>query len=164
MGVLGTMFTMTTHGTWPRGDRRSWVDDGRVLPPDPELEEGDRQRMKHALWLFGKDQVLTVGTMIGESLQSRLQQRILALTVQTWHVHFVVAASEHGAPDVVKCAKEAVRYGMRPGRPIWTDGYDKRYCFDAAALGQRIEYVERHNTESGMPPRPWKFIEPYDGH
>ena len=64
-------------------------------------------------------------------------------------------------PDVVKCAKEAVRYGLRPGRPIWTDGYDKRFCFDQRTLFARIKYVERHNLERGWPARPWPwdFIE-----
>ncbi len=96
MALLGTMFTMTTYGTWLRGDRRGWVDDGRILPP-----------------------------------------------------------------EVVKCAKEAVRYGLRAGRPIWTADYDKRCCFSASALRGRIGYVERHNTAAGLAPRPWEFIVVY---
>ncbi len=37
------MFTMTTYGTWLRGDRRGWVDDGIVFPADPDLNVADRQ-------------------------------------------------------------------------------------------------------------------------
>jgi hypothetical protein len=40
--TLATMITMTTYGTWLRGDYRGWVDDGRILPPDPILEEAAR--------------------------------------------------------------------------------------------------------------------------
>jgi hypothetical protein len=102
--------------------------------------------------------------MVGESLRSRLEQQILALTVQTWHVHLIVAGSACRPPEVAKCAKDAVRYGSRPGRPIWSDGYDKRYCFDERVLQARIAYVERHNLAVGMPARPWDFIESFVGH
>lgn len=112
--------------------------------------------------LFIPTILVSIGEAIGESLQSRLNQRILALTVQTWHVHFVVSDSEQPIGEVVKCAKEAVRYHLRPGRPIWTDHYDKRFCFDEPTLWNRIHYVERHNIERGLPPRPWPFIIPFD--
>ncbi len=164
MGLLGTMYTTTTYGTWLRGDWRGWVEDGKILPFDPKLQAADRQRMKHSPFRFEADQLHAIGAMIGASLQTRLRQRILALTVQNWHVHLVVAASAYGTAEVMKCAKEAVRYGLRPGRPIWTDGYDKRYCFDEPALFGRIHYVERHNTASGLSARPWDFIEPYAVH
>lgn len=159
MELLGTMFTITTYGTWLRGDRRGWADEGRILAPDPVLEDADRARMRHPVWLFAKADLLRIGAMVGDSLRSRLGQRILALTVGAWHAHWVVGASVHRPPAVVKCAKDAVRYGLRPGRPIWTDGYDKRFCFDEPALRARIAYVERHNTAHGWPARPWDFIE-----
>lgn len=161
MPLLGTMFTLTTYGTWLRGDRRSWVDEGIIRPPAPTLEAADRARMKHEPFRFAEDDLPRIGTFLGESLRSRLQQRVLALTVQTWHVHFVVAVSPHRPPAVVKCAKEAVRYGLRQRRPLWTVNYDKRFCFDERSLVARIRYVENHNTAGGLPPRPWPFIEEY---
>jgi len=51
------------------------------------------------------------------------------------------------------------RWGLRPGRPIWADKYDKRFCLDEASAHARIEYVERHNTAIGLPAKPWSFIE-----
>lgn len=156
--VLGVMVTCTTYGTWLRGDRRGWVDDGVVYPPDRELQEADHSRLKHTPFQFAEDAWHTVGELIGRALIDRIKQRILALTVQTWHVHWVVAASEVPIADVVRCGKEAVRYGLRPGRPIWTDGYDKRFCFDEASLVARIGYVERHNIERHRGPRPWPFL------
>ncbi len=81
------------------------------------------------------------------------------MTVQTWHAHIVVGACEHPVEKTAKCAKDAVRWGLRPGRPIWGDGYDKRFCFDEDSVHSRIEYVERHNTVTGLPAKPWQFIE-----
>jgi hypothetical protein len=157
--TLGTLFTCTTYGTWLRGDQCGWVTDGIVMPSDPVLEARDRELLKYEPFRFPKDDLLRVGQMIGDSLRQRLKCRILALTVQTWHMHLVVAATPHSVASVVKCAKEAVRWGLRLNRPLWTDGYDKRFCFDIETLRTRIAYVERHNLELGWPEKPWDFIE-----
>ena len=159
--TLAIMFTMTTYGTWLRGDKRGWVDDGRVMPPEPNLEAADIMRLKHAPFQFEEDGLFDVGKMIGESLISRKQVRILALSVASWHVHFVVGAPQHPLGGIVKCAKDSVRYGLRPNRPIWTAGYDKRFCFDEEALDNRVRYVERHNEELGWPAKPWPFLVGY---
>lgn len=95
---------------------------------------------------------------VGGSLRSRLHVNVLALTVETWHVHFVVAASPHTFGDIVKCAKDAVRHGLKPGRPIWTTGFDKRYCFDEKSVRNRIKYVQQHNKANGWPANPWEFM------
>jgi hypothetical protein len=29
------MLTITTYGTWPRGDKRGYVEDGKTFPPIP---------------------------------------------------------------------------------------------------------------------------------
>ena len=160
--ICGVMFTMTTYGTWLRGDMRGWCEDGRVFPSSPPLEAHDRELMNHPPFLFEKDQLYGIGENIGRELMKRLQQRSLALTGQTWHVHLVVADSQHRVPVIAKCAKESVRYALRAGQRIWTEEYDKRYCFNHQSLRTRIEYVERHNTAMGWPPRPWKFILAWD--
>jgi len=153
------MITATTYGSWLRGDDRGWVEDGVTWPRDPELQSADLHRMKHPPFRFETEQLRDVRQFIGGSLHERQQQRILALTVQTWHVHIVIAATKHPLPKVVKCLKDAVRWGLRPDRPIWTDGYDKRFCFDDESVRHRIEYAERHNIEMGWDARPWSFIE-----
>jgi hypothetical protein len=81
------------------------------------------------------------------------------MCVNVWHTHVVIGTTSHDVADIVKCAKDAVRYGLRPGRPIWTDGYDKRFCFDEASVLTRIRYVERHNEVMGWGTKPWDFIE-----
>jgi hypothetical protein len=128
------------------------------MPPDPQLEARDKRSMKYEAFCFDPDDLLRVGQMIGESLIARLDQKILALTVQRWHVHFVVAGTEVRVPRIAKCAKDAVRWGLRLDRPIWSDDYDKRFCFERAAAHARVAYVERHNLENGWPAKPWSFI------
>ncbi len=107
--TLAIMLTMTTYGTWLRGDQRGWVDDGRILPPNPLLEDDDRRRMKHAVYVFDRSRLLDVGEFIGTSLSERLALRLWALTVQTWHVHLLVGRTNHAIADIVKCTKDAVR-------------------------------------------------------
>jgi hypothetical protein len=157
--VLAIMFTMTTYGSWLRGDPRGWTLECTEMPADSTLESADRERSRHAPYAFTRSGLYSVGSMIGESLRNRLHVPIWALSVQTTHTHFIVAPAPHMPSAIAKCAKDAVRWGIRPGRPIWTKGYDKRYCCDHESLMCRIEYVEANNSEVGMPPRPWSFIE-----
>jgi len=156
--TLGTMLTMTTYGTWLRGDVRGWIDAGRVMPPEPVLELRDRQRMKHPVYLFNPNALLEIGEAIGRSLLDRKRVSIYAMTVQTWHIHIVVGVTSAPMSELVKCVKDAARWHLRAGRPIWGGGYDKRFCFDETSLQARINYVESHNTANGWPPRPWDFI------
>ncbi len=152
------MLTMTTYGSWLRGDQRGWVDDGVIFPADPSLEAADRGRLKHPPYRFSPLQLFNVGGMIGRALIERLNVTVLALTVQSWHVHLVIGDTTHSVGAVVKCAKDAVRWGLKPGRPMWTEGFDKRFCFEAASLHRRVQYVEKHNVHVGLPARPWDFI------
>jgi hypothetical protein len=117
--------------------------------------------MKHSVYIFPRDQLLNIGTFIGDSLIDRLNATIYAQHVGTWHAHLIVGPIHHDIADVSKCDKDAVRYGLRPGRPIWTDGYDKRFCFDERAALTRIAYVERHNEAMNWPAKPWPFITPF---
>jgi len=158
--TLGIMFTATTYGQWLRGDRRGWVDDGRILPPDPEREDRDRARLKHEPYMFPQPRLFDIGQAMVMSLTQRMELTVLSLTVQTWHAHVVVAATPHDIADVAKCFKDAARYHLRPGRPIWAAGYDKRFCFNAESLRHRIDYVARHNQRIGFSPFPFAGLAP----
>ncbi|MEX1224455.1 MAG: hypothetical protein WEA31_07900, partial [Pirellulales bacterium] len=140
------MFTFTTYGMWLRGDERGWVYDKQWHPPSAALEAADRASLNHAPFEFEKGQLHTIGQMIGRSLIERQQQIILALAVRSWHLHFIVGETKFGAPEIAKCAKDAVRWGLRLNRPIWTADYDKRFSYDEKTTRSRIEYVEQHNV------------------
>jgi hypothetical protein len=156
--TLAIMVTSTTYGMWLRGERRGSIYDGQLLPPLPWLEANDRARLKHPPYLFDDNRLLDVGQMTGDALIERLDVSILALHVARWHFHLAIAASTHDVGDVVKCAKDAVRYGLNAGRPIWTADYDKRFCFDESSVRNRVAYVERHNLAMGWAAQPWPFI------
>ena len=158
MPILATMFTITTYGTWLRGDERGWVDDGVTFPPDPVLEKCDNDRLVQAPFYFDSIERFAVGQAMGEALIERLKVDVLAICVQSWHAHFVVGPSGYGPAMIVKCAKDAARWKLRPDRRIWAGGFDKRYCFDDAAVRTRVAYVEKHNLRSGLDARPWGFV------
>jgi hypothetical protein len=159
--VIAVMLTLTTYGTWLRGDARGWVDEGMVFPTDPVLEATDRARLKHPVFLFAPEVRQRVGQCMGESLMARCGLKIHAMTVQSWHTHIVTSAPAVAVSQIAKCSKDAVRWGLRVGRPIWGDGYDKRYCYDVRAALARMAYVDRHNLAAGLPARPWAFITPF---
>jgi hypothetical protein len=70
------MFTISTYGTWLRGDARGWVDDGIVFPPDAQLEAYDKEKMKYPAFYFESREVRHgVGEAIGHSLIDRLDLR-----------------------------------------------------------------------------------------
>ena len=156
--TLAIMYTLSTYGTWLRGDTRGWVDDGMVFPPDPQLEAYDKGRLKHPPFYFDRELRHGIGQAMGDALTSRLKIPILAMCVQSWHTHFVTPANAHEVSEVVKCAKDAVRWHLRVARPVWAADYDKRFCFKESAVLNRIDYVERHNLADGLPRRPWTFI------
>jgi REP element-mobilizing transposase RayT len=160
MPTLATMFTMTTYGSWLRGDHRGWVDEGKIFPPHPALESADKSRMNDNLWIFTPNELLPTGRAIVHSLRTRLNLELLAFTLQPTHSHFLVAPTNHDVADVAKCAKNAARYHLRPNRRIWTAGYDKRFCFDQPSVTTRTHYIERHNTEHNWPPNIFLLPEP----
>lgn len=129
------MVTCTTYGQWLRGDRRGWVDEGRILPANLGLEDGGRGRLVDSPWLFTEPQCLAAGALMVESLKSRMGVAVWALCVESWHAHAVVDPAGQDIAKVVKCLKDAVRYGLKPGRRVWATGYDKRWCFDVPRWG-----------------------------
>jgi hypothetical protein len=135
------MFTITTYGTWLRGDIRGWVDDAVVFPPDPRMEDLDSNSMNEPPFRFAYADRVPVAQAIAESLTTRLHLQVYAVCVQSWHSHFVVGATVHTPAVIVKCAKDAARWKLRRERRIWGTGYDKRYCFDAPSVQTRINYV-----------------------
>jgi len=149
--TLGTMITITTYGMWLRGDHRGYVEDGKILPPDPGLHDADRRRLKHPPLRFDPAQELVVGHAIAEAIRQKVDSTLYALAVEDWHTHAVIGPCRVPIGGVVRTMKEAARYALNLGRPLWADGYDKRWCFDPTTLMARVRYVERHNVRRGFP-------------
>ena len=144
------MITISTYGMWLRGDMRGYVAKGITLPGDPELEEADRARLKHPPVRLTQAQEIIVGHAIAKAVVDVVDTPLYALAVEDWHTHVVMGGSAMPIGEVVKTVKEAARYALKLGRPLWAAGYDKRWCFDDAALAARVAYVEGHNVRRGL--------------
>ncbi|MGB7581164.1 MAG: transposase [Sedimentisphaerales bacterium] len=146
--TLGYMVTFTTYGTWLQGDKRGFVKDGETLEGCEELEQankkaikGDEVRLKKREREIARTAILQEAERIGET--------ILALSVWSSHVHIVIKEGGKPADKVVNRFKTAAYYALRErgfkGK-VWTRSYDSRFCFDEAALKNRIKYVEGQET------------------
>lgn len=151
--VLAIMMTMTTYGTRLQKSDRRCVEREIILPASPSREvEGEYSGLT-----FSADELRFVGTLLGTSLEEHLGLPVWGMTVQTWYVHFIVGGREQ-AGQIVQCAEQAVRLGLKQNRPIWSPDYHKRLCFDGESVHQLIAYVERNNLASGLPGKPWNFV------
>ncbi len=122
----------------------------------------DYDRLKHPVFRFHPDQLFDVGQRICDKLLERLQLRLLALTVQTWHIHYVAPATTIPLSTVVKETKESVRFFLKPSQPLWTVDFDRRYCYDWERLRERVLYVEEHNVRQGWSRQPWSQLMNWD--
>ena len=140
--LLATMFTTTTFGTWLPGDLRGYVEDGVVLPGDPALIDHARMLMAdRAVYLSHAEQRTAF-----ESLRAACAEfgyRLLAASVESWHLHALLDHSHDEAPKTIARLKTRIRQTLDRGR-IWTAGYDKRYCFTESQVQTRINYIARH--------------------
>ncbi len=157
--ALAMMLTVTTHGTSLPEEERSCVEHDVILPAEPIREVGDRAAAVPGPLVFDRDELHFVGKLMGTALCDALGLHLWALAVQVWYAHVVVASTRVPADRIVEVADGAIREGTGRRRPIWGEGYDKRFCFDEPTAAQWIAYVERHNVAIGLGPRPWPFVE-----
>lgn len=141
------MVTWTTYGTWLRGDRRGYVKDGRILEGDERLVELCKRLQKgQSVKLGRREQEIVRRAILSES--DRIGQHIEALAVCTNHLHVAARPCDKSIERIVSMYKSVATRMLRPvGRsgPIWTTGFDKRFCFTEAELARKIEYVQKHN-------------------
>ncbi len=157
--TLGVMLTMTTYGTWLRGDQRGWVDDGKILPPNPQIEDYDREHLKYKPFFFNQTQQQSAGTLVIRSAKEKLHTPIWALSIEAWHMHIVIGPIVQSIGEASKEFKLSILHGLQLGRPIWSKGYDKRWCFNAASVAARVHYVQRHNTRRGKNVQRWSGLD-----
>ena len=140
------MITWTTYGTWLQGDERGYVKNGQTLSGSEALKQTNKQLQAQNTVRLSKDQQQIVQTAIMK--QAQLQgHHIYALAVQSNHIHMVFEYLPEPISRVVAHYKNAARLALKAtghNGKLWTEGYDKRFCFDKEALEQRIKYVEHH--------------------
>jgi REP element-mobilizing transposase RayT len=140
--LLATMITTTTYGTWLPGDLRGYVDNGVILPGDPELIERCRKLMKSDPVLLTPSEQHTAF----EALQLAAEEfrcALLEASVESWHVHWLIDHKFEAVDAMVGRLKTRIRQAIGRGR-IWTNGYDARYCFNQDSVERRRNYIRRH--------------------
>ncbi|MBN1795078.1 MAG: transposase [Sedimentisphaerales bacterium] len=140
------MITFTTYGSWLPGDKRRYVQQGKVLHGNEKIYEHARKIQKtETIKLNAKEKAIVRQAIIEEA--EKVGQKLEAIAVYSNHVHLVVRWSYHPIGDVVSRYKNAAMFALgsngRTGR-IWTRGYDRRFCFTEDELNARIQYVKRH--------------------
>ncbi len=141
------MLTWTTYGTWLEGDKRGYVKDGRILEGDQTLFELCKGLQKGQTVRLTKSEKEIVRRVILSESQ-RIGQKIEALAVCTNHLHLAARPCDKSIERVVSMYKSVATRALRPGGrsgPIWTTGFDKRFCFTEADLARKIEYIQNHN-------------------
>lgn len=145
--TLGYMITWTTYGTWLQGDERGYVKNGQTYQGNKILKQRNKNLQSQDVVKLSRKQQQIVHKAIAE--ESELQnQYVYALSVQSNHVHIVVKYTMQPISKIVAYYKKSARLALKVeghSGKLWTKGYDKRFCFDKAALEQRIKYVQDHN-------------------
>lgn len=139
--------TWTTYGTWLQGDKRGYVKDGRILEGDQTLLKLCKVLQKGQTVKLTKREKETVRRAILSESQ-RIGQNLEALAVCTNHLHLVARPCCKSIERVVSMYKSVATRALRSvGRsgPIWTSGFDKRFCFTEADFAGKIEYIQNHN-------------------
>jgi len=145
--TLGYMVTWTTYGSWLQGDKRGFVKDGTILPPDSNLNETNLHNLqKPPVSLTTAQKQIVNQAIIDKAV--KLRQKILAMSVCSKHVHLVIAYDGSQVESSVRHYKNTSLVALRKegftGR-VWSTGFNKRFCFDQRTLQNCINYVNDHN-------------------
>jgi REP element-mobilizing transposase RayT len=144
--TCGYMVTWATYGTRLQGDEDGSTKRGRKLRACKNLEAANRRmQAQETVRLNGRQKEIVKKAICDCAL--RAGERVLDISVQSNHVHVVLARGGGEVSSVVSRLKNAGYFALRENglaRRVWARGYDKRYCFDGEAMSARVGYVERH--------------------
>jgi hypothetical protein len=158
----GLHWIVTTHGTWLHGDPRGSWHRGRLIGPDPFLEQSTRSRMTaDAVVLDVIEQQLVAATFGTVVAQHSLIT--YSATIHATHAHVVFAPFEIAVEQLVATLKyrsaravkqHRLQLGQATSRSVWTKGQFVRYLLDDEHVYNAIEYVRQHNVRANRPVAP----------
>jgi REP element-mobilizing transposase RayT len=121
---------------------RGYVRKGHSLPGDPKLLKQSRQLLKSAPVFFSaSERDALFATLV--SACEEFQYRLSDVTVESWHLHWILFHGDEPIARVVGRLKTRMRQALARGR-IWTEGYCAEPLFDAGAVEQAQEYIAKH--------------------
>ena len=144
--MIGFMATWTTYGTWLQGNKKGYVKNGTILEANPELEQSNKESLKHEIIKIPKK---LRGTVINAILKEAedIGQKVYGIAVCSNHVHIVVESIGRRSGYSVGRFKKAATLALRQhgfNNKVWTKGFNKGYCYNQQELASKIEYVQRH--------------------
>jgi REP element-mobilizing transposase RayT len=146
-GIVGYMVTWTTYGTWLQGDRRGYVKNGQILPPDEKIKTANRKLQRYqTITLTKKEREIIRRTIFAEA--SGAGHTIHVIAVCSNHVNLVAEPCRYSIEQIISRYKNKEMFALRKlGRSarLWTKGFDKRFCFTKEDLAARVAYVQKHN-------------------
>jgi REP element-mobilizing transposase RayT len=144
--IVGYMLTWTTYGSWLPGDKRKYVQDGKIMPPDKTVLESNKKRLKAKIVkLANSEQEIVKQTILSEA--KRIGQIIEGIVVYSNHVHLLVRPHSESIEKTVGRYKSITTKQLwikgRQGR-VWTKGYDTRFCFKEEDITVKKQYINKH--------------------
>jgi len=140
--VLASFITTTTHGSWLPGDLRGYLEEGRVLPGDPAKAFNSYQRLKKPPVLLTEDEQRSAFCALRDACVE-FHYHLLDVTVEPWHLHFLVVHGFDPTDRVVGRLKNRVRQALDRGR-VWTRGYFGVPLYSEAGIHAKREYIAGH--------------------
>jgi len=140
------MITWTTYGSWLPGDKRGYVDNGKILLGDTKVLQRNRKRQKSPIVKLNKlEKRIVKQTILAEA--EKISHKIEALAVYSNHIHLLARPHTKSIEELVSRYKSITTRALwQRGRTsrIWTRGYDKRFCFTEEEFIARNTYIQDH--------------------
>jgi REP element-mobilizing transposase RayT len=158
--TIGIHWIATTHGTWLHGDPRGSWQNGKLIGPDPFLEESIRERMTADAVVLSCEEVGVVADEFGNLVVER-NWKVFTATIQPTHVHIVFARLADPIETVVAALKYrsaravwALRRerGLTASRSLWTEGRFVVFLDNEVHLENVVAYVR---VGFSVDPYPW---------
>ncbi len=136
------MITTTSYGSWLPGDLRGYVENGLILPGDPNRLQQATQRMTGTPIIFAPNQQ----SILFDALRTACDEFHYELTdasIESWHLHWMCHHGFDSVATMVGRLKNRMRQALGIGR-IWTEGYFDSKCFEIEMVEARRGYIARH--------------------
>ncbi|MBN1436951.1 MAG: transposase [Sedimentisphaerales bacterium] len=149
------MLTWTTYGTWLQGDQRGWVKDGALRDADLGLKIVNATNLKGSpVRLNTVQQEKVYRAILKHSAEKG--HVILAMAVANNHVHLLIKGCDEEPGRLVARYKNNARKGLGEEfgtGPVWTKGFNKRFCNNSRQLKGMVDYIDGHRCLTS-----WVFI------
>lgn len=110
--IAGYMVTWTTYGSWLPGDKRGYVENGRVLEGNKQIRKACEKLLKHPTVKLNRLEKEIVKAAILKEAE-RIGQKIEALAVCTNHIHIAARPGGKSIERTVCMYKSAATRALR---------------------------------------------------